>query len=128
MNPNERTARNTGVEIGHALKVFCFCLFVGAASVGYLYQKNQLEKLGNEISDKELRLNQLKQENADDQEELAWRQTHRYLDKRVQQLGLGLVEPREEQILRLEETLYTSVPQTSDRRYVRRRSGAEEAP
>lgn len=128
MKPNERIPRNGGVEIGHALKVFCLCLFVGAASVGYLFQKNQLEKLGHEIFDKELRLKQLKQENVDDQEILARMQTHRYIDKRVQQLGLGLVEPREEQILRLEETSYTSVPQTSDRRYVRRRSGAEEAP
>lgn len=128
MTANERAPRNGGVEIGHALKVFCLCLFVGAASVGYLYQKNQLENLGDEILSKELRLRQLKQENADDQEKLAWMQTHRYLDKRVQQLGLGLVEPREEQILRLEETLYTSVPQASDRRYVRRKSGAEDAP
>lgn len=127
MTANERTARNGGVEIGHALRVFCLCLFVGAASVGYLYQKNQLENLGHEIQRKELRLDQLKRENADDQEKLAWMQTHRYIDKRVQQMGLGLVEPREEQILRLEETMYTSVPQTSDRRYVRRGSGAEDA-
>lgn len=127
MTPSERTARNAGVEIGHALRVLCLCLFVGAASVGYLYQKNQLENLGEEILSKELRLRQLKQENSDDQEKLAWMQTHRYLDGRVKQLRLGLVEPREEQILRLEETLYTSVPQASDRRYVRRKSGAEDA-
>ncbi len=124
---DERSAPAPGVHIGAALRVFCFCVFIGAVSVGYLYQKNQLETLGREIRAKEKELDRLKKLNELNRDKLARMQTHRYLDMKVKQLRLGLVEPREEQILRLEEAPYASVPRESARRYVRRSAGAEVA-
>ncbi len=122
-----RSAPVEGVRVGTALRVFCFCLFVGAACVGYLYQKNQLETIGREIRQKEQELDRLKRLNELNRDKLARMQTHRYLDMKVKQLRLGLAEPREEQILRLEEASYASVSRDSDRRYVRRSAGAEVA-
>lgn len=124
---DERSLPTQGVQIATALRVFCFCVFVGASSVGYLYQKNQLENLGREIQAKELKLEQLRRQNERNQDLLARMQTHRYLDMRVKQLRLGLAEPREEQILRLEETPYASAPRAADRRYVRRGARPEVA-
>lgn len=121
---NNAGRKGDGVAVAPALAVFCFCLFAGVAAVGYLYQKNQLETLGREIRYKEIHLEDLKAENEKLADLLTRYQTPRYLDMAVKRERLGLVEPREEQILRLEETQHSEPAQISERRWVRRRSAA----
>jgi hypothetical protein len=98
-----RRHQSVAVRFGPWLKAVLLCLFFGGSGIGYVWQKNQLHELGQQIRQGELRLEELRRQNKLRADTLAYLRSPRHLDQRVKELNLGLGRPQPEQILRLTE-------------------------
>ncbi|MCO5052993.1 MAG: hypothetical protein M9920_11895 [Verrucomicrobiae bacterium] len=88
-----RKNQTVALRFGTALKVAAFCAFAGAAAVGYVWQKNQIDVLGRQIKQREIRLVELRDQNKKLRDQLAMLQSPGQLGLKLQQLNLGLVQP-----------------------------------
>ncbi|HNQ74249.1 MAG TPA: hypothetical protein PKN95_11675 [Verrucomicrobiota bacterium] len=90
-----RNRKNQAVALrfGAALKAVAFCAFAGAAAVGYVWQKNQIDVLGRQIKQREIRLAELRDQNKKLRDQLAMLQSPGQLALKLQQLNLGLIQP-----------------------------------
>lgn len=86
-----------------ALKAFMLCSLLGGTAVGYVLQKNKIYELGLQITAREKRLADLKQENKVDAGRVGDLQLPHRLAERVRELRLGLVAPQPAQIIWLTE-------------------------
>jgi hypothetical protein len=76
---------------------------ISAIGVGYVYQKNQIYRLGDEMKKREATLLATEKRNTMLAAQLAQLQSPAFLEARCQQYNLGLVAPRETQTIRLLE-------------------------
>jgi hypothetical protein len=95
-------------------KAALICLLLGGSAIGYVYQKNQLVELGRQIQKSEHDLKALNDSNARLTRSLLTLQSAVYLEQRVKELKLGLVQPAQSQILTIVEMPAgaTSVPKS----------------
>ena len=98
-----RRHQSAAIRFGPAVKAFLLCLFIGGSGVGYVWQKNQIYELGQQIRKSEMRLTDLRNQNKKLRDQFAMLQTPAMLDQRVRELNLGLVPAQPGQILRLPE-------------------------
>jgi len=101
-------ARNRKYEspanrFGPALKAFLLCLLIGGSGVGYVWQKDQIAQLGQQIRKRELRLADLENQSEKLRKQLAMMRSPAALERRIQDLGLGLGPPQQTQVWRLTE-------------------------
>ena len=84
------------------------CLFIGGSGVGYVWYKNQISMLGQQIKERETRLVELQRKNKMARAQLDALTSPIALDARVKELNkklnLGLAAPPVSQIVRLVET------------------------
>lgn len=106
-----------GVRFGPAIKALLLCLFVAGAGIGYVWQKSQINSLGKEIKDREIKLAELKRQNKLRTDQLAQMRSPRVIDARVKELNLGLVPPQPEQVVRLVELPVDAGQLSTDRRF-----------
>ncbi len=99
-----RKNQSAAVRFAPALKAFLLCLFIGGSGVGYVWYKNQISVLGQQIKERENRLTELQRKNKMSQAQLDSLCSPIALEARVKQLNLGLVAPPVSQIVRLVET------------------------
>ena len=98
------------VRFGAFLATAVLCsLFVGAG-LGYVWHRNRNEQLGRQIEQKRGRLESLRMQNQAMERQVEELRSHRALERRVQDLGLGLVMPVPEQILRLTDRASSPAP------------------
>jgi hypothetical protein len=86
-----------------AVSAFCLCGLLGSAGVGYVWQQNQLYQLGIEIRTAEAKIEKLRRQNKTLADRLAAMSSPKELDARIKKLNLGLLQPQQDQILRLVE-------------------------
>ena len=98
-----RKYQSAAIRFGPVLKALLLCLLIGGSGVGYVWQKDQIFQLGRQIKNRELRLNQLADQNEKLRRQLATMRSPRFLEWRNQQLGLGLVPPQPDQVWWLRE-------------------------
>jgi len=98
-----RKYQSAAIRFGPALKAFLVCLLVGGSGVGYVWQKDQISQLGRQIKKRELRLAELEDQNEKLRKQLGWMRSPGFLERRIQELGLGLVRPQQTQVWRLTE-------------------------
>jgi hypothetical protein len=98
-----RKYQSAAIRFGPVLKAFLFCLLIGGTGVGYVWQKDQIFRLGQQIKKRELRLVELADQNEKLRKQLATMRSPRFLERRIQELGLGLVPPQPAQVWRLAE-------------------------
>ena len=79
------------------------CVVVAGTGLGYVWQKNQIYRLGDEIKHREAMLTGLEKRNTSFAAQLAQLQSPGQLETRCQQYNLGLTAPRESQMVRLRE-------------------------
>ena len=96
-----RKNQSAAIRFGPALKAFLLCLLIGGSGVGYVWQKNQILELGRQFTKQESALKQLQNQNEKMRRQLATLRSPAMVEQRVKELNLGLVLPRENQILRL---------------------------
>jgi len=85
------------------LKACLLCLLIGGSGVGYVWQKSQIDQLSQGIRRREIRLNQLQDQNEKLHKQLAFMRSPRHLEMRIKELNLGLSIPQPTQVLRLPE-------------------------
>jgi len=98
-----RRHQSAAIRFGPALKAACLCLIIGGSAVGYVWQKDQLRQLSEQISSSERRLAELQLANEKLRRQLQDVRSPANLDRLIQQLNLGLMPPSPDQVLRLEE-------------------------
>ena len=91
------------VRFGPALKAVLICLVTCSLGLGYVWQKQQINNLGQQIKENEITLEELKRENKRRGDILAYLMSPQELDARLRQLNLDLVVPRHRQIVVLQE-------------------------
>jgi len=105
-----RKSETIAVRCGAFLTTALLCsLFVGAG-LGYVWHRNRNEQLRGQIEQKRARLESLRMQNQAMERQVEDLRSHRALERRVQDLGLGLVMPVPEQILRLTEHASSAAP------------------
>ena len=100
-----RKYRSAAIRFGPAIKAFLACLLIGGAGVGYVWQKDQINRLGKDRTQRELRLKELETLNEKQRRQLATMRSPKFLGERIKEMNLGLVLPQQSQIWRLPEPL-----------------------
>ncbi len=98
-----RKTQSAAIRFGPALKAFLLCLLLGGSGVGYVWQKDQIVRLGQQIKTRETRLIKLRQQNEDLCKQLERMRSLQFLEAKIKELNLGLVPPQQSQIWRLPE-------------------------
>ena len=103
-----KKSQSAAVRFAPALKAFMLCLFIGGSGVGYVWYKNQISVLGQQIKERETRLAELQRKNKMARAQLDALCSPIALEARVKELNkklnLGLAAPPVSQIVRLVET------------------------
>ena len=99
-----RRSQSAAVRFAPALTALLFCIFIGGAGVGYVWYKSQIDLLGKQIKEREVRLVELQRQNKMARAQLAELCSPINLEARVKSLNLGLVAPPVSQIVRIVET------------------------
>ena len=102
----------SAVRLMPAVWAAVICLLIGSSAIGYVYQKNQIIELGRQIQKSEQKLAGLRDNNAKLRKQLQTHQSGVYLEKRVKELNLGLVQPTHSQILTLVEMPPMTAPRS----------------
>jgi hypothetical protein len=108
-----RKYQSAAIRFGPALKALLLCLLVGGSGVGYVWQKDQISQLGQQIKRRELHLAALADQSDKLRRQLATMCSPRSLARRIQELGLGLVPPQPAQVWRLSEPV-RDLPRLND--------------
>src|SRR5262245_6960743 len=106
------------IRFGPALKAFFLCLLIGGSAVGYVWQKNQILQLGEQLKRSETRLDQAKVQNKRLETQLQGLRDPRYLEQKIKDRKLGLVEPARSQIWILPEPSRDSFAPVLAQQYV----------
>jgi hypothetical protein len=121
-----RKYQSAAIRFGPALKAFLLCLLIGGSGVGYVWQKDQISQLGQQIKKRELRLVELGNQNEKWRKQLAAMRSPGPLERRIEELGLGLVSPQPAQVWRLTEPSSDVPRQDGEQQYATpRRTGTE---
>ncbi len=98
-----RKHESAAIRFGPTLKALLLCLLIGGAGVGYVWQKDQIQQLGRQIKQREVRLRGLVDQNEKLRKQLGTMRSPGLLEARIKELNLGLVQPDPTQIWRLPE-------------------------
>jgi|SRR6185436_3576790 hypothetical protein len=105
-----RKCQSAAIRFGPALKAFLLCLLIGGSAVGYVWQKNQIYQLGQQLRLREIRLGQLIRQNKNHEQQLNDMRTAPKLEQRIKELNLELMAPLPSQVWRLTEPSRESQP------------------
>jgi hypothetical protein len=86
-----------------ALKVLFFCMAITGSAVGYVWQKGEIVRLGQQIHAHEVTLSQLTRNNQSMADTIAILRSPVKLDERVRALNLGLRRMDPGQVVQLTE-------------------------
>jgi hypothetical protein len=100
-----RKSQSAAIRFGPALKAVLLCVLIGGSGVGYVWQKDQIDRLGRQIKARENRLRALEEQNDKLARGLATMRSPQVLERRLKELNLGLVPPDPAQIWRLIEPM-----------------------
>lgn len=89
------------ISIGWLVRCASLCLVIGAASVGYLFQKEALHHKADLVDELERDLRTLQRENELKRQEYAFLISPKYLEAEVERRQLNLVPPSPDHILSL---------------------------
>jgi hypothetical protein len=98
-----RKYQSAAIRFGPALKAFLLCLLIGGSGIGYVWQKDQIQRLGEQIKKRELRVAALRDENEKRGRQLATMRSPAFLERRIKELNLGLAAPQLPQVWHLDE-------------------------
>jgi hypothetical protein len=98
-----RKTQSAAIRFGPALKAFLLCLMIGGSGVGYVWQKDQIARLGQQIKSREATLSALEAQNEKLRKQLLLMRSPRFLETRNKDLNLGLSAPQPAQIWRMTE-------------------------
>jgi hypothetical protein len=92
---------DAALRVGQVLSAVALCALFAGLGLGYVWYKNQIDLLGRQIKDHEMRLADLQRQNKTRRDQLANLCSEWALDARVKKLKLGLGPTDLSQIIRL---------------------------
>jgi hypothetical protein len=92
-----RRHQTAAIRFGPAIKAFLLCLVIGGFGIGYVWQQSQIDELGAQIRIRENELNKLVEENRIRRRSLNNMFSPPFLERRIRELNLGLVQPQPSQ-------------------------------
>ena len=95
--------RRGALRVGTVSRSVLTCVCIAAVGLAYVWEKNQIYRLGDEIKKREAAASDADKRNKMLAAQLAQLKSPALLESRCQQYGLGLVAPREQQMVRLTE-------------------------
>lgn len=102
------------------------CLLIGGSGVGYVWEKSQIEELGKQRARREQEVSALQIQNKRLREQLAMMCLPKFLEAKVKELNLGLVQAQPSQKWVLRENPAQLSLQAGERQYAANdRSGGE---
>jgi hypothetical protein len=122
-----RKYQAAAVRFGPAIKAILLCLFIGGSGIGYVWQKSQINDLGNQILKREHSLADWRDQNEKLRRQVGMLHSPQYIEARIQELNLGLVQPQPAQIWRLVEPPAQIAP-AAPAQYAAARNPAQELP
>jgi cell division protein FtsB len=99
-----RKNQAAAVHFGPVIKVVLICFLFCGSAVGYVWQKNEIHRLGLQITQRETKLSQLQESNDQLTSQLAILHSPVMIDERSRQLNLGLIPAQPGQVVRLYDT------------------------
>ena len=99
-----RKNQAAAIRFGPALKASFLCLLIGGSAIGFVWQKNEIYRLGQQIRLRETRLAQLQNNNKRLADQITILHSPVKLDQRAKELNLGLAPAQPLQVVRLDET------------------------
>jgi hypothetical protein len=99
-----RRKNSSSVRFAPAFKAVLICVVTCSLSLGYVWQKQHINALGEQIKENEIKLEELRRENKRRGDTLAFLMSPQELDARLRQLNLDLQVPQPRQIEVLVET------------------------
>ena len=123
-----RKYQSAAIRFGPTLKALLFCLLIGGSGVGYVWQKDQIYRLGQQIKFREVRLQYLKEQNEKLSKQLAARRSPQFVQIRIKQLSLGLAQPEPGQKWQLPEPLREPAGENAERQYAAHTSRTQSMP
>ena len=94
-----RRNQSGAVRFVPALKAVVLCALIGGSCVGFVLQKNKIFELGQQIGERQRKLERIKLANKELSDRLAAMQMPQRLAERVKELKLGLVPPQPTQVV-----------------------------
>lgn len=98
-----RNRKRDYLRFGTVTKSLVACVCIAASGLGYVWQKNAIYRLGDEIKRCEAALSSAQKRNTMLAAQLAHLQSPALLEAKSQQYNLGLIAPKESQVVRLYE-------------------------
>jgi uncharacterized protein involved in exopolysaccharide biosynthesis len=114
-----RKNQAAAIRFGPALKAAFLCLLIGGSAVGYVWQKNEIYRLGQQIRLRETKLAQLQADNKALSDQISILHSPPLLDRRVKELQLGLAPATPAQVVRLTE-MPASMAKSNPRQFAQR--------
>jgi cell division protein FtsB len=106
-----RKSQSAAIRFGPAIKALVICLLLGGSGIGYVWQKEQISKLGQQIKIRETRLDSVKDQNDKLRKQVAKLLSPPALEMRIKDLNLGLVPQQPAQVWRLPEPVASDWPE-----------------
>jgi len=101
----------SGFRIGPAVTALALLALLVPPGIGYVWFKDQIDVLGDQVKKQEIVLAELERENRVRRDQLAILCLPDALDKQVKKMNLGLGPPAQAQVIRLTESpVNTPVP------------------
>lgn len=91
--------KNSSLRFVPAVKAALICLVTCALGLGYVWQKQQISKLGEEMKKREEHLGTLRQENKRYNDILAQLKSPQTLDQMAREWRLNLEAPKPQQVV-----------------------------
>jgi hypothetical protein len=123
-----RKYQSAAIRFGPTLKALLLCLLIGGSGVGYVWQKDQIYQLGQQIKKREVRLRELTDQNEKLKKQLGTMRSPRALELRIKDLNLGLVQPEQGQVWQLPEPSRESSSPHGGRQYAARDAQSPSVP
>ncbi len=110
-----KNRKNQAAEIrfGPVLKVVLLCLLIGGSAIGYVWQKDQINRLAAQCREREKSLDKIKRDNESLVRQISILHSTVMLDRRAKELNLGLAPATPYQVVRLAETPSAPPPSSS---------------
>lgn len=99
----KRNRKRESLRLGTVTKSLVVCVCVAVSGLGYVWQKNAIYRLGDEIKRREMALSSAQKRNMMQAALLAHLESPAELEAKCQEYNLSLVAPKETQVVRLYE-------------------------
>ena len=99
----KRNNQSATTWFGPAFGALFLCMLIAGSAIGYVWQKNEIYRLSQQIRQRELHLKQIAENNEKSRVRLADLRSPVMLDQRVRELNLGLAPAQPMQVWRLPE-------------------------